>query len=272
MTVGDGGVDQTASSDLTERDRDMIGRLFSNPLFIPKVFKTWLINFLESADFTLSAAQLTIDPLTRSRLDGADAAAAAAASDAAVAAAAAAAVATVPVGAYLDYDGATDPSDPRFLIADGRSVLRSAYPAYFTLIGTRYGAADGTHFNIGNAQERVIVAYKSGSAEFGTLGGTGGEKTHALIAAEQASLPVTGTFSGTSDNPGNHTHPSIENEGSPAYMNGTDLTAFFDDVTGGGGAHTHAVSGSISGTATGGGGGHNNLQPYLTLNKLVRVL
>ena len=34
------------------------------------------------------------------------------------------------------------------LLCDGRSLLRADYPTLFTNIGTKYGAADGTHFNI----------------------------------------------------------------------------------------------------------------------------
>lgn len=56
--------------------------------------------------------------------------------------------ATVPVGTMLFYaTGATLP--PGFLRCDGRLVLRSAYPALFQVIGTIYGAGNGTTtFNI----------------------------------------------------------------------------------------------------------------------------
>ncbi|MCD4675333.1 MAG: phage tail protein [Desulfobacula sp.] len=39
-------------------------------------------------------------------------------------------------------------TDRRMLERDGSSLLRADYPALFAKIGTMYGAADGTHFNL----------------------------------------------------------------------------------------------------------------------------
>lgn len=52
-------------------------------------------------------------------------------------------VGTYRIAAYSDAD------DDICLIADGRSLLRTGtYSRLFTAIGTLYGAADGTHFNL----------------------------------------------------------------------------------------------------------------------------
>lgn len=51
-----------------------------------------------------------------------------------------------PVGGMVMYGGASAPSG--WLLCDGTSFLRTTYPALFTAIGTAYGAADGTHFNV----------------------------------------------------------------------------------------------------------------------------
>ncbi|OHD53941.1 MAG: hypothetical protein A2Y33_12280 [Spirochaetes bacterium GWF1_51_8] len=52
----------------------------------------------------------------------------------------------IPSGAVIPYGGASAPAG--FLLCDGASYLRSAYPGLFAVIGTSFGAADGTHFNV----------------------------------------------------------------------------------------------------------------------------
>jgi microcystin-dependent protein len=55
-----------------------------------------------------------------------------------------------PTGVIHAFGGSVAPIG--FLLCDGSSYLRSAYPALFSVIGTAYGAADGSHFNVPNAQ------------------------------------------------------------------------------------------------------------------------
>ncbi len=52
----------------------------------------------------------------------------------------------MPAGAILPYGGTTSPAG--YLLCNGASVLRADYPELFTAIGTAYGTADGTHFNV----------------------------------------------------------------------------------------------------------------------------
>jgi microcystin-dependent protein len=49
-------------------------------------------------------------------------------------------------GAMMMYGGAVAPYG--WLNCDGASYLRTQYPALFAVIGTAFGAADGTHFNV----------------------------------------------------------------------------------------------------------------------------
>lgn len=51
-----------------------------------------------------------------------------------------------PAGAVVAWPGSAIPSG--WLQCDGTSQLRTTYPALFAVIGTIYGAADGTHFNL----------------------------------------------------------------------------------------------------------------------------
>lgn len=51
-----------------------------------------------------------------------------------------------PSGIINAFGGAAAPSG--WLLCDGTSYLRTAFPTLFTAIGTAYGAMDGTHFNV----------------------------------------------------------------------------------------------------------------------------
>jgi microcystin-dependent protein len=51
-----------------------------------------------------------------------------------------------------------------WLYCNGRSLLRADYPALFTAIGTTFGAADGTHFNVPDALNRYLLGTGTGKA------------------------------------------------------------------------------------------------------------
>ncbi len=57
---------------------------------------------------------------------------------------------TTPPGVIEMYGGPTAPDG--YLMCDGSSISRSDYPALFAAIGTVYGAADASHFNVPNMQ------------------------------------------------------------------------------------------------------------------------
>ncbi len=55
-----------------------------------------------------------------------------------------------PSGTILMYGGTSIPTG--YLLCDGSSQLRSAYPTLFAAIGTAYGTVDATHFNLPQGQ------------------------------------------------------------------------------------------------------------------------
>ena len=63
----------------------------------------------------------------------------------------------VPLAAGLDYWGSTTPNSA-FAFPTGQAISRTTYAALFTLIGTTYGAGDGsTTFNLPDKAGRVPV-------------------------------------------------------------------------------------------------------------------
>lgn len=136
-----------------------------------------------------------------------------------------------PIGMMVEFAGATAPMG--WLLCDGTAVSRTTYAALFATIGETYGPGNGTStFNLPDRRGRVGVG-KSADTEFVTLGKTGGTKTHTLTTPE---LPE---FWGSSG--GSHVVPQ-----------GT----FY---------------GLTAAAKVGGGQPHNNLQPYITLNYLIRT-
>lgn len=86
---------------------------------------------------------------------------------------------------------ATPPTN--WLICNWTSLLRAGtYAELFSVIGTTYGTADGTHFNIPDFRGRSPIGAGTGTATGATahtlgatpISGSCGEETHLLLAAE----------------------------------------------------------------------------------------
>ena len=93
-----------------------------------------------------------------------------------------------PAGEVTMFGGATAPTG--WLLCQGQSLLRTAYPALFAAISTTYGAADNTHFNVPDFRGRTPVGLDTSQTEFDVLGEAGGSKTHThpLSNAGQAKI------------------------------------------------------------------------------------
>ena len=129
------------------------------------------------------------------------------------------------------------------MICNGSAISRTTYSNLFSIIGTTYGSGDGsTTFNIPNLKGKVPVGLNSSDDSFKTLGQTGGEKTHKLTVDE---MPK-------------HSHQA-KNSGS--------LTAGY-----GGLFRNNSNDGYVYGyiNDTGGDQAHNNLQPYIVLNYIIK--
>lgn len=151
---------------------------------------------------------------------------------------------TLPIGSIVAFASDTIPNG--WLLCDGRAVSRTEYAELFKAIGTKHGSGDGsTTFNLPNPKGRTLVGKDSTDTDFNTLGKTSGEKTHTLTVDEMPS----------------HTHELIVDKqqgGVNAALQPTWGTAY-----------SSTDSGSISNT--GGDQPHNNLQPYLVTNFIIKA-
>lgn len=171
----------------------------------------------------------------------------------------------VPAGTVTAYGAATAPSG--WLLCDGSQVSRTTYARLFAVIGTTYGAGNGTTtFTLPNLRGRVVVMQDTGQTEFDTLGETGGDK--AGVAAHTHGV---GTYATASS--GSHSHnlkqstqvvyQDLGNNRTMADAFGTGSADFIESA----GAHTHTLTGSSASSGTSAG----NLQPYIVLNYIVKA-
>lgn len=149
---------------------------------------------------------------------------------------------TFPIGAISPYAGSIAPTN--WLICDGRAISRFTYSDLFNAIGTTYGSGDGnTTFNLPNLKGRVPVGQDTNDNDFDTLGETGGEKTHTLTVDEMPS----------------HHHDIYVDEVGTGGIWGPMSTQQQS-------LQRNAITGN-----TGGNQSHNNLQPYITLNYIIKA-
>jgi microcystin-dependent protein len=116
--------------------------------------------------------------------------------------------ALLPAGVIFPYGGTSAPSG--YLLCYGQSLVRADYADLFTAIGTTYGAADGTHFNLPDLRGRVPAgkddmggssANRLTNADDGlngdTLGATGGGETQTLVTGNLPAYTPAGAITGS---------------------------------------------------------------------------
>lgn len=85
---------------------------------------------------------------------------------------------TLPIGTVLEFPTTDSTKVPDgWLFCDGSAVSRTTYADLFAIIGTSFGAGDGsTTFNLPTKEGLVSVGIKSSDTDFDTIGETGGSK------------------------------------------------------------------------------------------------
>ena len=160
-------------------------------------------------------------------------------------------------GMLMPYAGASAPSG--WLLCYGQAISRSTYADLFTALGTTYGVGNGSStFNLPDLRGRTIAGQddmggasannltdQTAGIDGDTLGAVGGTETQGLSVAQ---LP-------------SHSHGTVV----------TGVTPSFKTNTGDGGASVvQSIRVSSGATSTGSGAEHNNVQPTIILNYIIK--
>ncbi|MGE5495102.1 MAG: phage tail protein [Burkholderiales bacterium] len=163
------------------------------------------------------------------------------------------------------------------LLCDGAEYSRTEYSQLFNVIGTTYGAGDGsTTFNVPDMRGRVAVGKDSAQTEFDALNEAGGEKAHTLTIVEMPTHTHAQDSHNHTQNP--HAHREIvANLNGYGGPDGVPSGEGWDGAYHATGITTESVTATNNLTTatnqnTGGSGAHNNLQPYRVINFVIRYL
>jgi microcystin-dependent protein len=188
----------------------------------------------------------------------------------------------VPLGGMLEFTGTTAPNSS-FVLPFGQAISRTTYAAYFAMVGTTYGAGDGsTTFNVidkrgrvsagkddmgGSAAGRITTA--GSSVDGATLGASGGAQN---VTIAQANLPNVTLNTSIASGQGAHTHtliganqttgnsyPSMKSDSNAQGVDSVVLSATLPAMSG-----TTPLGGS--GTAL------NKMPPTVIVNYILRIL
>ena len=177
----------------------------------------------------------------------------------------------IPTATIVPWSSSSVPSG--FLECNGLAVSRSTYSALFAIVGTTYGAGDGsTTFNVPDLEDNVPVG-KSGTKNLGSTGGAntvaatgnvGGSTANATLSTAQLASHNHNII-GTGNPPNEPYQISSRMAGSPPNNEDSGRSTITVNNTGSGSGHSHNMSATFSGDAT------SVLQPYLTLIYIIKT-
>lgn len=180
----------------------------------------------------------------------------------------------IPIGVVFPFAGTAAPNG--WILCDGRSLSTTTYAALFASIGYAYGGSGG-NFNVPDLRGRVVAGRDVDQGGFGnrlsathfgsngrTSGQTGGSEGQTLTEAQMAAHShfVANTDSTTS------AAPSLSN---------TQYVAMHNSHTGGSTADSYDLHGTATvatiglSSSTGSGSAHNNVQPTIILNYIIKA-
>jgi microcystin-dependent protein len=196
-------------------------------------------------------------------------------------------VTAIPAGCMMDYAGTTEPLGWAFCY--GQLLSRTTYADLFAAIGVVYGAGDGsTTFAVPDCRGRVAAgqddmggtsANRLIALDGDILGAVGGVELQGLTTAQMPSHTHTVSVNGSNTFPGTFSGSATVNAEKLFIVGGglggpgpyvVQATTFSGSCSG---STSTPVNLTSTGTAAAQGSGttHNNLQPTIILNKIIKT-
>lgn len=191
---------------------------------------------------------------------------------------------TAPIGSSMIWWSNTLPDEATwgtYLWCNGEAVGRTTYAELFDIIGTTYGAGNGSTFNLPDLRDNVPVGRSTmgGAADaarldhVGITGMTSGAPLGQMFGKDHVALTIAQMpahdHGGNTGDEDEHTHGyEDDGTGSQAITSGGGNAA---NVTSGnkttdpGSAHHHSISSQGSGDT------HQNVQPSIFCNWIIRA-
>ena len=194
----------------------------------------------------------------------------------------------IPAGVINPYGGSSAPTG--WLLCYGQAVSRTTYAALFAVLSTTYntGGEAGTDFRLPDLRGRVVAGLDNmGGTDAArlstanTLGTTTGTETITLTSAEMPSHTHTQdahSHSGTATEPATASFMRVvaavgtNLEANHMAGRGSSTHADYNNATMPQHSHNLSInSNTATNQNTGGGGSHNNMQPTMVLNYIIKA-
>ena len=140
-----------------------------------------------------------------------------------------------PVGCVYQFAGPIANIPSGYLLCNGASLLRSSYTSLFAALGTLYGAVDGSHFNIPDFRDKMLIG--------ATQDDSGVPKTNVTGSLTQSGGSITLTHSGGSVTRG---VSGVSTGAGSAHTHTVGTTAVTPTTHSTQGAHTHDSHTNVS--------------------------
>jgi microcystin-dependent protein len=150
---------------------------------------------------------------------------------------------SAPVGAVVAFAGSSAPAG--WLLCNGGSYSRSGtYASLYAVLGTTYGNTTSSNFQVPDLRGRVVAGYGNSSilSESTTLGNKTGSQSVSLTATNMV--------------PGSVSLPTMNDDASKSG--------------GSGGYGSVTKNPTLSVSYSGSGGSHENTQPTIILNYIIK--
>ncbi len=172
----------------------------------------------------------------------------------------------IPTATIVPWSSASVPSG--FLECNGQTVSRSTYSALFAIVGTTYGAGDGSStFGLPDLQDNVPVG-KSNNKSLASTGGANTVTSTGNVGGSTANATLSTPQLASHSHAPNLRYPTPSQTpgfSAPGPNQKGNVVNSLNQNAGSGGGHSHNMSATFSGDAT------SVLQPYLTIIYIIKT-